>query len=86
MLAIDINNVSKKFRRRTERPLTTTLKSYFLQDFWKKKEQKRQFIWALKDINVKVKKGMTIGIIGQNGSGKSTLLKVINGIIKPKKF
>ena len=42
-------------------------------------------IWALKDINFKVKKGEFFGVIGENGSGKSTLLKIIARLIKPTK-
>ncbi|MBC7202267.1 MAG: ABC transporter ATP-binding protein, partial [Pusillimonas sp.] len=38
---------------------------------------------ALKNINFKVKKGQTIGIIGRNGSGKSTLLQLICGTLHP---
>lgn len=37
--------------------------------------------YALKDVNFKIKKGETVGIIGKNGSGKSTLLKIITSII-----
>ncbi len=40
-------------------------------------------VWALRDINLEVKKGECLGIIGNNGSGKSTLLAVIGGIISP---
>lgn len=37
----------------------------------------------LKDIDLTVRKGRSIGIIGQNGSGKSTLLKLVASIICP---
>ena len=37
----------------------------------------------LKDINLKIKKGQTIGIIGESGSGKSTLIDLILGLHKP---
>lgn len=36
---------------------------------------------ALKDVNLLLKKGETLGIIGENGSGKSTLLKIISGVL-----
>jgi len=38
---------------------------------------------ALKDININVKKGEFVTIIGHNGSGKSTLAKHINALLKP---
>jgi ABC-type polysaccharide/polyol phosphate transport system ATPase subunit len=41
--------------------------------------------WALQDINFELKKGETLGLIGQNGCGKSTLLRMINGIFPPDK-
>ena len=39
--------------------------------------------YALKDVNIKVHRGETIGIIGTNGSGKSTILKIITGVLNP---
>lgn len=39
--------------------------------------------WALKEINIDVDKGETIGIIGENGAGKTTALKIIAGMLKP---
>jgi lipopolysaccharide transport system ATP-binding protein len=38
---------------------------------------------ALKDINLEIRQGETMGIIGSNGSGKSTLLGIIAGVIQP---
>ena len=37
--------------------------------------------YALTDVDLKIKKGETVGIIGTNGSGKSTILKIITGVL-----
>lgn len=39
--------------------------------------------WALDGINLEVKKGEAIGIIGHNGAGKSTLLKILSRVTAP---
>ena len=39
--------------------------------------------FALSGIDLKIKKGSVVGIIGDNGAGKSTLLRVIGGIYEP---
>ena len=43
----------------------------------------REGIQALKDINLTVRQGEFIGIIGQNGAGKTTLLKSLVGLLHP---
>lgn len=40
-------------------------------------------VWSLKDINLEIKQGATLGIVGKNGAGKSTLLKILSQITHP---
>ncbi len=69
MNAIEFKSVSEKYRIK------------FMRDgkaFWEE-------LWALSDIDLGVKKGTVLGIIGQNGAGKTTLLKLAAGMLMPDK-
>lgn len=39
--------------------------------------------WVLRDIDLKIKAGEAVALVGMNGAGKSTLLKLISGTLKP---
>ncbi len=75
--AIVVKDVYKRFKLVYDKPFT--LKERLL--FWK--NTKVGYHEVLKNINLEIKKGETVALIGVNGSGKSTLLKLMTKIIYP---
>jgi ABC-2 type transport system ATP-binding protein len=78
---IEVESVSKVFTIRHNR--TQSLKSSFIGLFNSRYRERKEKLWALKDVSLAVNPGETLGLIGRNGSGKSTLLRVIAGIYQP---
>lgn len=76
---IKVENASVRFNKASEN--ITGLKEYVIKML--KRELMFEEFFALKDINIEIKKGESWALIGKNGSGKSTLLKLISGIIEP---
>ena len=96
-LAIKIDHVSKEYRLGAIGG--GTLKGD-LQTWWAHKRGKEdpnskigsntgvymgERFLALNDINLEVKKGEALGLIGHNGAGKSTLLKLLSRVTAPSK-
>ena len=77
--AIKVENLTKEFKLFYDKP--TTLKERLV--FWNRKKEDSRTV--LKNINLNIKKGETVALIGTNGSGKSTLLKLMTKIIYPTK-
>lgn len=72
-IAIRLSGISKRYTIHHEKPT-------LVERLTKGKDEE---FWALKDVNLTIKKGERVGIIGPNGSGKTTLLKIIAGITTP---
>jgi len=76
-LMIEIHDLTKVYKMydkpidRLKESLSITHKQYS-KDFY-----------ALNNINLEIRRGENIGIIGTNGAGKSTLLKIITGVLSP---
>lgn len=77
---IIVDNVYKSFNVYFDR--ANTIKERLLFLFSRNKKQKREI---LKGINLTIKSGEVVALIGTNGSGKSTLLKLMTKIIYPNK-
>lgn len=77
-IAIEVKNVSKKFNVYFDK--ANSFKERILFIGRNKRKTSRE---VLRDINIDIKKGEVVALIGVNGSGKSTLLKLITGIIYP---
>jgi len=87
MNAIEIRELSKRYalgeRRGASGTLVETLSD--LTGRIRRRERGRLpgEIWSLRDIDLDVAAGDTLGVIGRNGAGKTTLLKVVARITEP---
>ena len=56
-----------------------------VKNLWKRYHNHHGSDWVLRDINLTIPKGISVGLIGGNGAGKSTLLRLIAGMDTPER-
>jgi ABC-type polysaccharide/polyol phosphate transport system ATPase subunit len=78
--AIRLTDVAVQYRVPTEQ--VATLKEYMIRMVQGRRIDYRTF-WALESLDLQIRHGESLAIIGRNGAGKSTLLKVISRILRP---
>ena len=76
-VSIDVRNVSKCYH------IYSRPQDRLLQLLLGRKRRFYKEFWALKDVNLTVRRGESVALVGRNGAGKSTLLQVISGVLQP---
>ncbi len=76
-VVIELINVSKRYK------LYNNKKDQALEALFPFIHRKHKDFYAISDLNLTIRKGEILGILGRNGSGKSTLMKIIAGVIQP---
>jgi lipopolysaccharide transport system ATP-binding protein len=78
-MIVRAENVGKAFRRFEQQPF---LLRNMVMRLLGRAQKPREF-WPLRNVSFEIRRGETVGVVGQNGSGKSTLLRLVAGAAYP---
>jgi len=69
----DVLNIKNPLKQENSLPIKDFSSEIIFQNVWFKYSEK----WVLRNINLEIKKGKTIALVGHSGSGKSTMVDLI---------
>ncbi len=90
-VVVRVENVSKRYRIGALHPAYLTFREVIVDAVASRVrrlgrgrvDSDENTLWALKDVNLEVRRGEILGVVGRNGAGKSTLLKILSRITRP---
>ncbi|MBK9514422.1 MAG: ABC transporter ATP-binding protein [Flavobacteriales bacterium] len=82
---IRVEGVSKKYCTDLRRSLRYGMEDLIGEVRGKPRgsELREKEFWAVRNVDLVVRRGECLGLIGHNGAGKTTLLRMLNGLVKP---
>src|SRR5579859_2917069 len=83
-LAISIRRLGKSYMIEHGRPRVVTFRDVVMDRVRHPlRRPAPEAFWALRGVDLDIRQGDVVGIIGRNGAGKSTLLKILSRITEP---
>ena len=74
---ISLQGVGKRYVKYEDQPMLVTALLRWRQ------RSKQSDLWAIRDVDLTINEGESVGILGRNGAGKSTMLQMLAGVTAP---